>query len=501
MVPESIEIPSDDDVNNNEADAADECDSSGDSPKARWWHVPDDQIEELVRRMADGAGESSSESSSPTGRGRVPKPIRRQQWSDGYNTGTLTFPESSTEVRSRMTPQDALDEMLRRMAARNAETVRTLRPEEDEEEEEEEVDFEDFDPDAPPRRPKWWHVSNQKIRELITELRAENKERQPPLANQSMMSATIGGSSAISSPVSPDSPSSPSGTRRIHVRLHALGRADPIPCPRTGRRHRALPHGDELIVAYFHMLDTGTRFSLTLHPDLRIGPDQPPPANRFTEKYGLGARTNGFTDKAQSFDYRYRRWANNPRPNWVPTWTDSVKAQIELASGVPASRQHLLLHGCPVGSDFATVRTCGIINGVELQVFTKKTETRDLRNVVLSSTAKRREVQDKRQEFQDSMRRLEVHVAQHGTTSPQGDSPKRWMMPPWKTEDMPNLFGVKDDGGGQDQSPKALKPANLSPSARNTSFGEVPIYRPDIQDQRMQRVRSLPCYTLTAARW
>merc|ERR1719375_1253945 len=224
--------------------------------------------------------------------------------------------------------------MLRRMAERNAQT---LRPPVPDEEDEEDLDPDNFDPEAPPRQPKWWHVSNRKIQDLITELRAENSERQLPQAYENMMSATIGGSSATSSPVSLDSPSSPSSTRRIHVRLAKLGRADPIPCPRTGRRHRALPQGDELITAYFHLLDTGTRFSLTVHPDLRIGPDQPPPANRFTEKFGLGARTNGFTDKAQSFDYRYRRWANNPRPNWVPTWTDSLKAQIELASGVPAS--------------------------------------------------------------------------------------------------------------------------------------------------------------------
>jgi len=295
------------------------------------------------------------------------------------------------------------------------------------------------------------------------------------------------------------------------VRLAALGRSDPIPCARTGRRHRGLLHSDEMITAYFHMMDTGTRFSLDIHPDLRIGPDQPPSANRFTEKFGLGACTNGFADKAHSFDYKCRRWASNPQPSWVPEWTESLKAKIEVTTGVPASRQHLLFNGCGVGSDSSTVRVCGITPGVELQIFIKKKEpSRDLRSVVLACTAKRRETEDARQELEEAKLRLEAQAA----TSPpqcsrgltrqltmqsltsqgsQGNSPKRCVMPPWKTQDIPNLFGGKvDSGEGRGQ-------ASLKPEV--PSFEEVPIFRADIQDRLLQRVRSLPCYTSTAARY
>lgn len=425
--------------------------------EAKWWHVADDQIQELVQKLAQpedtdkpcdpSKRKNFSRSLSMHAQASMPKPMYRGNGGEGDASGV------SAEARGKLTPQDALDDMLRRMS-QDAPKKRPL-PNAPEARQ----DHNDFDDgeDSMSRSSKWWHVSDGKIEDLIQGLRNENSER----------------SSNSTAPVSPDSPT---GRKTGHVRLSALGRADAIPCHITGRRHRAAPKGDDEITVYFHMVDFGVRFCLNVRPDLRIGPDQPPAPNRFTDKFGLGACTNGFELKAQNFNYKTRQWASNPSPGWVPLWTDSVKARIELTTGVEASRQRLFFNGSQIGQDATTVGIAGITNGVELQVLGKKDAARDQRDIVLACTAKRHAAT-----LQNSFE----------TKDARGEKRKH-IMPPWKTQDIPNLFGGKDDGAGRSQS-------NLRPAV--PSFENMQIYRSDIQESKLQRVRSLPCYTAQAARW
>lgn len=442
--------------------------------EAKWWHVPDDHIEELVRRLAEDKKEASLENRASR-RGKAPKPLRSAHWAS----------IGKTETPKKLTPQDALDEMLKRMTVN--------KPKQKSSEEDPPDEFTSGDTEDGLRPSKGWHVSDRQIEEHIQKLSEESTHRQLARGGSSAMRSTIqfiDRSSPSRPPVSVESP------KGIHVRLKALARSEPIPCHRTGRRHAAAPKGDHFINVFFHLMDNGLRFSLTVHPDLRIGPDQPPPGNIFTEKFGLGARTNGFELKAQSFDYRCKQWASNPRPNWVPSWTDNLKARIELATGVEVPRQRLLFHGSLIGADFTTLRVAGITHGNEIQVYAMKTDpSRDFRNtsgVVLASTAKRRETEEARHVLEQSRERVEASIrsALPLKSSP-GDSPKRCLMPPWQSQEMPALFGGKDDGAGRCQT--TIKPAV-------PSFEEVPIFHHD-KESKLERVRSLPCYTLPAARW
>jgi hypothetical protein len=434
--------------------------------EAKWWHVDDDRIEELVQKIAKENKEVPRESGL-----QGPKPIRRS-----HRPG---------RVSPKFTPQDALDQMLRRMT----EPPPVYRPKES---------GKDSDYSEGEAYSKWWHISDEQLRDRIQELQEEDVERQPARSRNTTMRSTIGGScsSLSNAPPVPAASGSPKGRKSmIHVRLRGLGRSEPMPCQRTGRRHPAAPFEDTIPV-YFQMMDTGTRFSLNVNPEARIGPDHPPPLNRFTEKFGPGACTNGFDLKAQTFDYRHRRWATNSRPKWVPGWSHSLKTQIEIATGVEASKQRLWFHGSAIGSDEKTVHAAGIIPGVEILVYTRKSDSsRDLRSVTLACTAKRHERLVARQALREtSKQKLEAFLSSKASTmkASQGDSPKHLVMPPWKTQDQPSLFGRKDDGAGRDQS--TLKP-------HVPAFEDVSIWRPDIEEQLLQRVRSLPCYTERAAQW
>lgn len=434
--------------------------------QAKWWHVSDDKIQDLVRSMGKEPIEAPASVKDGTWRrGRMPKPLRKVHFDATSGTTGDARPEDPT----KLTPEDALDQMLRRMGIQ--ESQRTLKlPRRDEEDDEEDEREDGLNQEERPD--KWWHVPDWQIEDYI--------EKKQESANMS---------SSSSAPALSDSSEI---HRRIHVRLKAIGRSEPIPCHRTGRRHAAAPKGDDMITVYFQIMDNGTRFSLIVHPDMRIGPDQAPPSNRFTEQFGLGARTNGFDLKAQSFDYRYRRWAKNPRPNWVPSWSDCLKAQIEKATGIEIARQRLLFHGCQLASDVATVRTCGITPGVELQVFTKREPARDQRGITLACTAKRREVEELRREHETCRQKMEAAARSASATQKAalGDAvPKQCVMPPWVSQEIPNIIGRNEAAGAGTK----LKPY--------LSFEEHPVWRPDIEDHRLQRIRSLPSYTSPAACW
>lgn len=441
------------------------------SQQVKWWHVPDGQIEELVRRLAASRNETPTEKSSWR-RGKQPKPLRRSHWGEQGQTGASGLAATSPALPLKSTPQDALDEMLRSKAVKEAEAGSNRTPLED--------DGEPTSNAMKLRKPMY--ISDERLEEIIRQIQEANEKKHFEQTNQlsanhSRMQSTVDASPALSSSLSPCVRSG------VHVRLKALGRSEPIPCQRTGRRHAAAPKAEELIAVFLHMMDTGTRFSLNVHPDLRIGPDQPPPANIFTEQFGLGACTKGFDLKAQSFDYRYRRWTKNPRPNWVPSWTDSLKAQVELITGVAVSKQRLMFHGFCLSNDFTTVRTAGLTSGVELQLFIKK--TKDLSSVTLASTAKRQKLEEARQALAKTRQKMDgtTNVESGTMKAARGDFSKQTIMPPLKFEETPNLFGRQEE------------------SASLPSFGEVPIFRPDIEDKMLQRVRSLPCYTMTASLW
>merc|ERR1711990_480845 len=100
-------------------------------------------------------------------------------------TASLTsveVPPEAGEAPVKLTPQDALDQMLRRMAENEP---RKRPPEENPEEEGYEDDGPYYDLDTgellESRDRKWWHVPDRKIRDLIHDLRAKSTERQRQL--------------------------------------------------------------------------------------------------------------------------------------------------------------------------------------------------------------------------------------------------------------------------------------------------------------------------------
>lgn len=391
------------------------------SHEGKWWHVPDDRIEELVKKMSEE---------------RSPKvnPVKRE-----------------TKRSDRSTLADALEQMLaRRRALEPMHSPRSLHQETEES--------------------RWWHVSDQALDDRICQIRDEHKRSD----------AKVGAGYAPQS-----CHTEADQKRQIHVRLNWLSRAAPIPCKRTGRRHPAAPKDDDLISVYFYVVDTGHRFYLNLTPDLKIGPDRKPLENCFTEKFGLGASTKGFIDRAHSFDYKYRRWSSNARPDWVPAWNDCLKSRIEMATGLDIAKQRLFLHGSMVGDDSSTVRSCGITPGAQLRVFTKKEPSSgDQHNLILASTAKAQELVESRRLLEETKRRSEALTrnAQSSCKKKEG-LPKHIGMPPMIFQVSPNLIGgAKLEG----ETIKRVQP-----------FEEFSIYHP-AHDRKLERIRSLPAYVTPA---
>jgi len=484
----------------------------------KWWHVADDKLQTLVNEITEGKVHLAK---APVVEPRY-KPMA---WNRFFCDEKLTGP---SELAQRKANAE-----LQRLANNRSHAVTKVRKDGDESEDDEEseededdeddegVDLEDAgwrgkrgattlvpdqiwnsvkfgtqsDNDSPMpkkriqkaipkarpdsrlkgerRSDKWWHVSDAMI-ENHNEERAKSRAKEFARTGKSMILSMAG---------KPDAASLgelPTCRKQINVRLYALRRSDTIPCPQTGRRHAALPKHDNFITVYFHMLDTQTQFKLHVDPDLRIGPEAPPVANRFTDKFGLAASTKGFADKSQTFDYQLRQWQTVPLAKLVPSWTESLKSQIERASGIPVARQRLVFDRCVMRDDSRTVRSCGIISGNQLQVSDTKKEKKDQSTIVLACSAKRLEIEDARARLEESRLKVAQRVAADEKANQANVGKQPCVMPPWKTTEAPGLFGSMANNGGKFPN------------------SQVPIHYNHGEDPAVHRVRSLPCFAARA---
>eukprot|EP00931_Biecheleriopsis_adriatica_P013049 TRINITY_DN11435_c0_g1_i1.p1 TRINITY_DN11435_c0_g1~~TRINITY_DN11435_c0_g1_i1.p1 ORF type:complete len:562 (-),score=91.66 TRINITY_DN11435_c0_g1_i1:100-1785(-) len=95
-------------------------------------------------------------------------------------------------------------------------------------------------------------------------------------------------------------------------------------------------HGklDGLVEVTVYFLETSDRFSLRVHPDLRIGPDKPP---------------------------------SRAADNWKPSYTESLKAMLEEISGVPMAHMALYCNKNRMGNDRNTLRSYNAHRGPDSQ--------------------------------------------------------------------------------------------------------------------------------------
>jgi hypothetical protein len=235
-------------------------------------------------------------------------------------------------------------------------------------------------------------------------------------------------------------------------------------------------------------IESGDTLVIRLHPDTRIGPAKPPPANCFTQLFGLGAGTNDFDHRARHFDYRRRQFDKTRRPGWRPPWTKSLKGAIARLTEIEPSRQRLTHRNFPMSNDELTLRSYGVQDGetISLRVGhpapTDKGGSRD--ELFLASQLRMSRVHERQ-------RRDASALPDGADNSPAGGAYSLrnskyigsckcdgdvWMMPRWISQSCPNLFAAGQNGIKNGRRPKG-------------EFGTMPIYLPDVNDSKMSDVR------------
>ncbi|CAE8713637.1 unnamed protein product [Polarella glacialis] len=285
---------------------------------------------------------------------------------------------------------------------------------------------------------KWWKVSDERLQELVLELSSSPK-------------AIPGLSSSSSAPclgTSKDSNDRQSAAERsIQQRMASL---------RTST--------DEISIHIF-FVDTGDIMTLRVAPDLRIGPPKPPAKNRFTEVYGLGACTKGFSD-VRNFDYKRREFDATKRANWSPPWTESLKGLIQHFAGAHASRQKIIIKNVPTSSDDLTLRSWGVIDGETLQLRIEKKGAEPGETQHGSATASSTLLTGS----------ISLRNSRHlKECKADGDV---WMMPRWISQAHPNVLKrAAWDVPGKQGSPMAV-------------FSDGPIWMADADNHALMSVRT-----------
>mmetsp|Transcript_13036 Transcript_13036/g.46354 ORF Transcript_13036/g.46354 Transcript_13036/m.46354 type:complete len:497 (-) Transcript_13036:71-1561(-) len=347
---------------------------------------------------------------------------------------------------------------------------------------------------------KDWHVSDEKLMEMVQILLLTQQTQQPTSASETGCSEPRGGlrppaltktssscmcramlgvgrvkkgqelNASSSSPqlrLSQDRTGSTSGTALGDGRGTAGPSRSPLrpsSAAASGRRRQG-PAGAAMAGAvapgaaievhlYFHeMSDAAT---VRVDPDLHLGPD--------TSASGIIEST--------SSDFGASR---------TPLWKSSLKGLIQDLSGITVEKQRLFCNKSRVEGDDQTLRDCGIAHGSTVRIRAKKDLSCMARDkVTLACTAKRQE-RDKHWEQQERHRRQ--HVQKDGGNRRVGDGAV--VMPQWQPSSHLNYFGPTHKG--LDFHGDSRAPVHM--------FGDYHTWRPVENDRNFARVRQTSAYT------
>lgn len=361
---------------------------------ARWWHVPDQKIEEMIRGLGGDLPES---------------PVHEMP----------TKAQRTVHFEKGLGPDgDALDQLMRRSFTGSArESWRRRQQEAAQEVGKAEEDEWQTDEYGRMRRRKKWEVSEEQLLQKIADI-ANTSEQPETTVRRRSKTGSAG--------------------------LCALGHAK--------------PGTEDKLTVNIMFIETGDILSLRVPPDLRLGPAKPPKTNAFTELFGQGASTKGFDAPLRSFDYKSKSFGSTQRPGWSPQWSDSLKERICKVTNIAPARQRLFFRLVPLCSDDLTLRSFQIQETDMLQMrvepLRKATENARNRAVTLACTKRKHEVRA-RQKLMDEATQQPGNGVPSLRVSPHirnckvnGDVR---MMPKWISQENPQLFdrvGIAIDGHG-----------------------------------------------------
>jgi len=409
----------------------------------RWWHVPDEQIERLVRNGRSSSSSSAAGQGSMAG-GQLSAGTREQLAlrASAALQPTLQGGHKRT-VRFQDEQGDALDAMLRTAELSRQRLEEELRPAEDEESGDESEDEMDWTSLPLDKRPKdWWRVPDERIDKMIGKLSKATAKRATSLGSSATFGATA---------------------------LAALGASA---SPARGRQPPGAAAGGR-VTLHVLMVETGETLSLRVPICLKAGPGRPPPPNPLTDVFGQSASSRGFEATAFSFECSFRFSAGR-RPRWISVKASSLKGLVALATELEPARQRLCFRGGAVTLDDMTVRSYGFRDGelMELHALPPPSSMPPpKREVVLACTRKRHEVKEK------PVSRKPITSATGYGVLHRSDGDVQ-ILPRWNKNTSANVFakvGIAVDGDGSHR----VKP----------DFGREPIYLPDDADPRIRRVR------------
>lgn len=459
--------------------------------EAKWWHVQDQQIEEMLLHMDDSSIglDVSKLMRRPSKKNAKAKTTARKK-----NRRSIRFEDDDPHEH-----QDVLDLLIETGESPSTSVGHSPTSEPAE------------------RQKRWWTISDKQLEEYVYKI--GRSESDTLLAHgghaQGSPSGSISRSPSESSlarsgraQISPSSDSRRSSVeslksdssldqssfsvdsaqskkkRQIHVHLHRLSRSDPIPCVHTGRRHTAASKSQELITVYVDVPDVQGAMAIIVHPDTRIGPDKAPAPNRFHDVFGRGASTKGFLDKKKSYDYKRRVWGPTVREGFRPAWEESLKGLIEDITGIAVEKQRLLYHGSPIRCDEMTVRSYGITHGQTVTLALKKEHVVGRDEVMLACTAKAKTLEETTKTLHTMLSKLNT-VKKADLVKDR--SPPR-AMPKMVFHQLPNHFS--ETGSGREYK------GGKCPFKQ---FGEYGTWHQDQFDAKMTRLREGPTFSGTSS--
>ncbi|CAE8654857.1 unnamed protein product [Polarella glacialis] len=415
---------------------------------ARPWHVPDGQIEELVRTMKEDAAPSSSSdwsrrvvSPSSANRavymvpGRVRRPFAHEACGDHSGPNSWTASELGAAMKEAadspvvQREEDAKQPLDTTMPPSNG--VRWTHAGSEEQEQEQAKEAE--------RRTR-----EDKAKETEDEKHVLNFFKRFPEA-----------SSGPILPNSADMSAAASNSKRLH-RCASTPAARRVASAGGSAASGTRLSAHELVDLTVRFVDNSHTILLRLDPDLRIGSDAPP--------------------------------HGQVRPDWKPGWAESLKGVIEEISGIPVSSQVLFCHKCKMGIDRYTLRSYNAtLNGTEIQVRLQRGISFSREGVLpmQSCTLKWQRQQKKRAEFADRQKAIS-----------QGDA-RRHAMPKWQPPMSSPYFefarrGTEGVFAYSEGEPPVRVQLYGDPFMR---FADCHTWRPDEGKQEWDRIRNGQTYT------
>eukprot|EP00747_Dinoflagellata_sp_TGD_P187333 gnl/TRDRNA2_/TRDRNA2_44914_c0_seq2.p1 gnl/TRDRNA2_/TRDRNA2_44914_c0~~gnl/TRDRNA2_/TRDRNA2_44914_c0_seq2.p1 ORF type:complete len:554 (+),score=88.00 gnl/TRDRNA2_/TRDRNA2_44914_c0_seq2:113-1774(+) len=485
-------------------------------PQRKWWHVPDEKIQDLVCDLASPTNDASSSMGRSARQSRMNSmsrtcgSISTGSIGCGGLFGRFTLHEGSPTHRdgSKSNPPDVPTPLAEVVMRRYSKIASGEHPAK-----EATVQVEAAaapaggdvaDPAGTPQR-GWWKVDDYTIEQMVESTIEEHGGSLLAAAKSSSPHSPLarGGAAMVGRA---------DGTGSLLERSFLSGSvasSSRAPAPRS-RSLNDNAEAEKLLV-YIYFVDSGDTMSLKVHPDMKLGPPKPPPRNCFTDMFGQGASTKGFSEQARQYDYRHRKFAATQRPGWTKSWESSFKGMIERISGIESSRLRLKHRGSPLSMDHFTLRSYGITHDSEITVFIQP--DRLGQDPVLAVTTAHERRAEKSQSMRTSFtggpasaspKHRDVTLAStikyqrrqhegvsggHGQTSQYSlrHSPylkecksdgDLWIMPKWVSQENPRIFA--DVGIGLD----GLGSASVAPE-----FALEAPWLQDVNDSNMSTVR------------